>query len=135
MITKPKTGRPSIYSRDLAAKICERIAQGLSLRQVCDTAGMPAKTTVMRWLADDRRSAFRDQYARAREAQADTFADEIVEIADTEDDAKKARNRIDARKWVASKLRPKVYGDRTMQEHSGAVEVTKIERVIVSPED
>lgn len=131
---KLKTGRPSKYSSDLAAKICARIVEGQSLRQVCETAGMPSKTTVLRWLADERRAAFCHQYARAREAQADTFAGEVVEIADTEEDAQKARNRIDARKWAASKLRPKVYGDRVVQEHSGSVEITKIERVIVYPE-
>jgi len=55
-------------------------------------------------------------YARAREDQADWHADEIVAIADTETDAAKARNRIDARKWKAAKLKPKVYGDRVNVE-------------------
>ncbi len=52
------------------------------------------------------------QYARAREEQADFYADEIVTIADTEPDAATARVRVDARKWVASKLKPKRYGDK-----------------------
>jgi hypothetical protein len=51
-------------------------------------------------------------YIRARASFADVTADEILEIADTEPDPQRARNRIDARKWLASKLRPDVYGDR-----------------------
>ena len=130
---KKKRGRPSIYTSKLAAKICCRISEGESLRKICDDAKMPSREIVRRWLRDN--DEFVGQYARAREAQADTFASEIVEIADTEENAQKARNRIDARKWAASKLRPKVYGDRTIQEHSGAIEITKIERVIVEPKD
>lgn len=53
-----------------------------------------------------------EQYARAREDQADYIAGEVLEIADTEPDPNKARVRIDARKWAAGKLKPKVYGDR-----------------------
>ncbi|MBU2052465.1 hypothetical protein KKH13_04650, partial [Patescibacteria group bacterium] len=54
---------------------------------------------------------FFKRYARARDEQADTLADEITYIADTEPDANKARVRVDARKWVAAKLKPKKYGD------------------------
>ncbi len=57
------------------------------------------------------------RYARARGEQADFYADEIITIADTEPDAAIARVRIDARKWAASKLRPKVYGDKV--QHGG----------------
>ena len=52
------------------------------------------------------------QYARARDQQAATYADDIVNIADTEQDPNKARVRIDARKWHASKLAPKKYGEK-----------------------
>jgi hypothetical protein len=62
------------------------------------------------WLALD--AEFAAQYARAREEQADYYADEIIEIADTAEDANLARLRIDARKWKASKLRPKKYGEK-----------------------
>ena len=50
---------------------------------------------------------------RAREKQADFYADEIIGIADDESlDPNSRRIMIDARKWAASRLRPKVYGDK-----------------------
>lgn len=126
------TGRPTDYSADLAAEICNRIAEGQSLRTVCADELMPGKTTVFRWLAAD--PEFRDQYARAREAQADVLAEEILEIADTpeegirheegvgpqgpidktvtEDMLGHRRLKVDARKWLMAKLAPKKYGDK-----------------------
>lgn len=107
--------RPTFYSAGLVRRICERIAAGESLSAVCRDADMPAKSTVLRWLLDDRRGAFRRQYALAREVQADVLADELVEIADgprDKDEAALAKLRIDTRKWVAGKLRPKKYGDK-----------------------
>ena len=80
---------------------------------------MPSKPAVLDWLNED--PSFATQYARAREDQADFYADEIIEIADTEADSSKARNRIDARKWKASKLQPKKYGDKLDLSHSGSI--------------
>lgn len=71
-----------IYSDDIANIICERIADGESLRSICESDEMPAKSTVFDWLADDRYEAFRTKYARAREAQADALVDEMIDIAD-----------------------------------------------------
>ncbi len=91
--------------------ICLEIAAGKSLKSILDNdPSMPSRETVYEWLHDD--AAFSDNYTRAREAQADYFADEISHIADTESDPNKARVRIDARKWAAGKLKPKVYGDK-----------------------
>lgn len=98
------------YSPELFDDICKRIADGDSLRAICSDEGMPDKSNVFRWLASDER--LRDQYARAREKQADHFVDEIITIADEAKDAQKARLQIDARKWVAGKMRPKKYGDK-----------------------
>ncbi len=94
---------------------------------------MPGLRTVMRWLFDSEHEDFWQQYARAREAQAEVWADEIVSIADdaagdfdTDKDGKKAvdheniarsRLRCDSRKWIASKLLPKRYGDK--MQHTG----------------
>lgn len=79
---------------------------------------MPDTSTVFRWLA--KHEDFREQYARAREEQAETHADEIIDIADDfADDPNSRRVRIDARKWIASKLKPKKYGDKT--DHNVAV--------------
>ncbi len=71
---------------------------------------MPSTATVFRWLAG--RPDFRERYAHAREAQADALADDILAIADDDGDPKDKRVRIDARKWLAGKLKPAVYGDR-----------------------
>lgn len=108
------TGRPSSYTDEVAADICAMIAEGRSLKSICSDEGMPHMSTVFRWLGVHE--TFRDNYARARDAQADVFADEMTDIADFADmDAAavaKARLQIDTRKWVASKLKPKKYGDK-----------------------
>lgn len=146
------TGRPSLYTPETAALICQRIADGQSLREICRADDMPDKATVFRWLGDEKRSDFRDQYARAREAQADHFAEEILEISDDgsndwmlrqqgEDTVEVANHehisrsklRVDSRKWLMSKLAPKKYGDKLDLEHSGQVQISRIEHVIVDP--
>ena len=136
--------RPTDYNQEIADKICEAIADGQSLRSICQTEDMPNKATVFRWL--DKHKEFGDQYARAREEQAESLADEIVTIADSAgnplmvDDipllkdgepviyadasaVAHARLKVDARKWVASKLKPKKYGDKLQTEHSGEINV------------
>lgn len=152
------SGRPSDFTEQIADNICERLADGESLRAICAEDGMPNKSTVFRWLAIHE--GFRDQYTRAREAQADALFDDVLDIADNarndwmerrgEDDAgwiangeniQRSRLRIDARKWMAGKLRPKVYGEKLSQELSGpdggpieqTHRVERIERVIVDP--
>lgn len=52
------------------------------------------------------------EYEEARQAQAMSMADQVIDIADSERDSARARNMIDARKWLASKLDPRVFGDR-----------------------
>jgi hypothetical protein len=125
-------GRPTLYSEALADQICARLAEGASLRSICKAKGMPACSTVFGWLRSDK--AFLEQYARAREAQADALFDEILEIADDgrrdyrqtksgrefdHEHVQRARLRIDTRKWIASKLLPKKYGDKVDLSHSG----------------
>lgn len=129
------TGRPSDYTEELALVICERIAEGESLRAICRDDDMPARSSVFKWLIEHK--AFSDQYARAREAQADALFEDILEIADDksqdvrvvgEDErevcntefVQRARLRVDARKWMAGKLAPKKYGEKVIQEHTGA---------------
>lgn len=132
----PSTGRPTDYTPDLAKVVCDRLASGESLRAICADDDMPGKTTVFSWLASN--AEFRDQYAIAREAQAEFFADEIIEIADDttgdfitkntdngpievvdHEHIARSRLRVDARKWFASKVAPKKYGDRQTLEHTG----------------
>jgi len=75
-----KVGRPTSYNDKIAEKICSLIAEGNSLRSICKRNEMPDKATVMRWLGVHRE--FSDQYARARESQADKLFEECLEIAD-----------------------------------------------------
>lgn len=128
-----RPGRPTRYTHQLATKICVRLAEGESLRSICDDDAMPSLRTIMRWLFDGEHEEFWQQYARAREAQAEVRADEIIEIADdgsidftTDKDGKpivnhehitRSRLRVDTRKWIASKLLPKRYGDKL--QHTG----------------
>jgi hypothetical protein len=116
-------GRPTDYSPELTAKICEKLALGDSLRKICEEEDMPAMSSVFLWLT--KYPEFSEQYTRAREAQAEAHADRIVEIADNisiTPDHK--RIMVDARKWVASKLKPKRYGDKIDLEHKGEVGLT-----------
>lgn len=111
------TSRLASFTQEIADTICTRIADGESLRAICRDDAMPCTSTVCKWLAE--RDDFSERYARAREAQADALADEIVDIADRADDPNKARVQIDARKWMAGKLRPKKYGEKVVSEVSG----------------
>lgn len=118
-------GRPSTFTQEIADEICEGLIEGKSLRSICLRDDMPSAGTVCRWLGDSQ--TFREQYERARDAQADTLADEIIDIADDGsndfmgDDEKyngdavaRSKLRVDARKWVAAKLKPKKYGDKQL---------------------
>ena len=77
MTVRRKRGRPSEYCAEIAMTICDRLADGERLRAICADAEMPDKATVFRWIG--RHKDFRDQYAWAREAQADDILDEIRE--------------------------------------------------------
>ncbi len=150
-------GRPSDFTEETANLICEQIALGLSLREICQSDEMPDKSTVFRWLTANE--TFRDQYARAREAQMEHWAEEVLEIADdgsndwmerqrqdgsTEtvldhEHVQRSRLRVDSRKWLMSKLAPKKYGDKVDLTHTGKdggpIAITTIERIIVKAPD
>lgn len=100
----------SKYTENIADIICERLVDGQSLRTICSDPDMPDRVTVMRWL--HKHEEFATKYARARELQGDYLAEEIIHIVDEEEDPQRARNRMLARQWYASKLKPKKYGDR-----------------------
>lgn len=113
-------GRPSIYSEELVDTICTRIAEGDSLNSICKEKGFPSISTVFDWLI--KKPNFSDKYAKAKEEQAEKYADEIVDIADkaSSENVQVARLQIDTRKWVASKLKAKKYGDSTQIKHADA---------------
>ncbi len=129
--TPKKNGRPSKYTDKLADKICQMIAQGQSVRSICAKKDMISMQTFFRWLRENDK--FSEQYARACEERSYMHAEEILEIADdaTNDymeqhdesdeltgyklngeNIQRSRLRIDTRKWLMSKLNPKVYGDK-----------------------
>lgn len=83
---------------------------GESLRGIVNSDHMPNRSTIHLWLATNRE--FSDQYMKAKDNQADTLADDLIYIADTAEDINKARLQVDVRKWAASKLKPKKYGDK-----------------------
>ena len=123
-------GRPSSFTQEVADIICERLADGESLRSICEADGMPSKATVFNWLLKPEHSGFFDQYTRARELQADSHVDEMPDIADdssndyitktnadgstyeqvNSEHIQRSRLRIDTRKWIAERMRPKKYG-------------------------
>lgn len=133
---KRPVGRPTTFAQEIADQICERIACGESLRKICEGEDMPGLSTVFRWLYANE--AFRDQYTRAREAQQEYLALEILEIADDgsndtyideegkprvdHDVIQRSRLRVDTRKWIMSKLAPKKYGDKVDVNHGGQAE-------------
>jgi hypothetical protein len=129
------TRTPARDPVDQKATICAALTEGRSLRSICEDEDMPARGTVFRWLIEDE--DFRAAYSLAREAQAEAYADEIVDIADQaldRDSAAAAKVRTDARKWVASKLLPKKYGEATLLKHAGADGDGPV-AIVVSSED
>lgn len=132
MATKDKQpiGRPTTYSQETADSICEYIAMGYSLRKVCEQDGMPVMSTIFKWIREH--DDFSKQYARATEERTEAMAEDILDIADdgtndwVEDERKdgstywradndviqRSRLRVDTRKWLMAKMKPKKYGDK-----------------------
>ena len=108
------------------SEIIKQVSEGLSLREVLRQTDMPSSQTFYLWINGDESKS--KQYAHACSDRADGIFDEIIEIADENnadayiDDTgavkidgntvARSRLKIDARKWVASKLNPKKYGDK-----------------------
>lgn len=116
---KRKRGGQSLYSDEIAEQILDRMSRGETLLSICRADGMPAAPTVRLWAVKDEPPGFAEKYARAREAQADSIAEQALDIADECEDPQKARIQVDARKWLASKLNPARFADRQQVEHSG----------------
>lgn len=129
-------GRPSDYTDDLAAAICAELASGKSMRTVCLADDMPSMQTVFRWLR--ARPDFREQYTHAKAEAADALVEEMIDISDdgTNDWMEKhdkegnavgyqvngehiqrSRLRVETRKWIAAKLKPKKYGEKVDVNH------------------
>lgn len=104
-------GKPK-FSEDVREELLARLAKGESMATIDKDPRMPSWTTVTNWLNSD--PDFVVKYARAREAQADYFVEQMIAIADeaSADTVQAARLQIETRKWIAAKTRPKKYGDK-----------------------
>jgi hypothetical protein len=129
-------GRPSSYTEQMANYICIRLAEGESLNKMCRDENMPDKATVFRWLASN--ADFCDRYARARELQAETQFDELIDIVDQPPELSYVTDkngelvevkfdstyvawmklRVDTRKWTAARMAPKKYGENKQAEEA-----------------
>lgn len=127
-------GRPSSYTEQMANYICIRLAEGESLNKMCRDEDMPDKATVFRWLASN--ADFCDRYARARELQAETQFDQLIDIVDQPPELSYVTDkhgelvevkfdsayvawmklRVDTRKWTAARMAPKKYGEQKQPE-------------------
>lgn len=119
-------GRPTEYTDEEAVALCTWVQAGGSLRGYSAKTGR-APATVYRWMAENAK--FHALYSQAQEDRTDTLAEETLEIADesavnpTLEGVAAAKLRIEARKWIASKLRPQKWGDKQVVEHVGAVNI------------
>lgn len=126
---KNREGRPSKYSKKLVVEFCKRIAQGNSLRTVCLAEDMPSANSIFYWFSIH--PEFLQQYQRATEARAEAMAEDILDISDdgsndymiitkgkhsynVEDKevTNRSKLRVETRKWLMSKMKPKKYGER-----------------------
>ena len=116
-----KVGRPTKYTQELADTICEQLALGYSLRTGCKGDGIPDVKTIFSWFR--AHPEFIQQYARAKQESADAMAEDIVDISDEPiefladgkaNNAAVQRNRlrVDTRKWLMAKMKPKKYGEK-----------------------
>jgi len=135
------TGRPCSYTDEIAAEICERIADGQSLVEICRDPEMPPERTVRWWLAEGK-GRFLQLYARAKEQQTERYVDEMISIADSVAGEREsspavhaARLAIDTRKWAASKLLPKKYGDRLGVDSTGSLTIKIVHGLGDAPDE
>ncbi len=107
-------GRPSDFTQELADSICDKIADGVSVRKICEDDDMPDRNTIMRW--ENNNPEFYRQITRARAMRAENEADSLEEINQMVMSGKLKADAASVisgnRKWAASKLAPKRYGEK-----------------------
>ncbi len=129
-----KGSGPAGYPNKVIECVLEELAEGKTLSDICAQADYPSYQTVMRWVYDDV-DGFYERYTKAREIGIHAIIDETIKISDdSSGDAKlnaqgdtvmdgefvaRSRLRVDTRKWLASKIVPKIYGDKVQQEVTG----------------
>jgi hypothetical protein len=130
---KNKGGRPTSYTPELAAEICQAVATSeYGLKRLCEMhPHWPAKITINLWRFKDL-NGFSAQYNKAKQAQIDLLVEQCMDISDdisrdtvvnnqgnevcNSEYVNRSRLRVDTRKWIASKLVPRVYGDAKQLE-------------------
>jgi hypothetical protein len=124
-----KNGRPTSYTQEIADELCAHLAMGESLRTACSADGMPSVATVFNWFKSQ--DGFLEQYTRAKEEAADAMAEDILDIADdgtndymtitrgnssyevvNSEAIARSKLRVESRKWLMAKMKPKRYGDK-----------------------
>lgn len=131
-MTEREKRAPVEYSPQLWLEICLQLGEGVALKAICRKPGMPHYTTAHRWILTIPEA--KEQYDVALKIRGQALADDTLELADTppeySTDKRGTRrvdmgwvhwlkNRVDTRKWLASKLYVSVYGDRVTAEISG----------------
>lgn len=134
-----KLGRPTKFNKRVAMAILLGISDGKSLKSICKADDMPERTTVYLWLANAGNKiddvSFFNMYDGARADGTDSMADDIQELSDEAGLSKeailKARLQVDTRKWIASKLKPRKYGDKLDMTSDGE----KLEGLVIVQSD
>lgn len=130
MAKTKKNGRPTKYTKQLADKICSELALGFSMRTVSGNTWSPSMATIFSWLRT--KPQFLEQYEKAKQESTDAMAEDIMDIADNgtndweekeradgsiyialnNEHIQRSRLRVDTRKWLMAKMKPKKYGEK-----------------------
>lgn len=138
-MTKKQAAPRVVFSQALFDAVCKRIASGgdeNSLRKICAEDGMPDRHTFSDW--SKKTPELRAQYDQAFLDRRDTYFDELIDIADTETDPVRARNRMEARKWAWARQDRARFGDKVTNElvgkDGGPMQFQSVTRKIIDPQ-
>ncbi len=116
--------RPSKYSELIAEEILSRYADGETLTKICNDDDMPKRNTIYRWRS--QYPEFGKAYLYAEEEHTDALIDEAGQIVDTELNPQLAKVRAEHRRWLASRLNRKKYGDKIELNHKHTLDIGPI---------
>lgn len=144
---KKKMGAPEFpKTPEVIEEILAHLADGKSMRTVCRMDGMPRMTTVFKWLRED--TDFAKHYAQAKQEGIEAMLEDCLEIADdgvndwmetqygpklNREAVERSKLRVDTRKWFASKILPKKYGDKIETTLKGDPNAPLQTRVVIVP--
>ena len=121
-----RRGSPRLYSPHIVTSICNLLVKGYSTNKICKMKGMPSRVTLGKWLV--KYPEFAVEYLKAKQIQTYFNVDDCREIADDCDDTSasavaKAKLQVDVLKWEATKMLPKIYGDKASLQIEDKMEV------------